>query len=330
MAKQSISAQKDFYQNQILDLEKKYFSIIEGIITSMDFLDDLLLIEKETVENYPKYATVWNIKDKIKVPVERLIRQHIYLKLASDIKGIYPSPISSDLGIRMNDAVLCIDAKTIDTHGNAGDLRSTGVEKNQNSFDNRNFPFIKTDSNLESIDHYSRLPVLTYIIKVVYYDDNYSFKLGRSPYPSMALVCIPNGKLSSLFDYNIIDNFKTYSYYDENEALYYKPILIPNLEASVLEEWLKINIEERKGFQKVRTDYFSSKHIYYDVQRRVLWWETTISKKHCIAAVKSGNTVRYNNECMRDRYDSDNNYWVGYREYQIPDPLPSAYNLIEH
>lgn len=320
MPAQDNNVPRNQYQNKILDLEKKYFRHLEKIVTSSEFQNDLLLIEKETQENYPKYKDVWKIKDKIKIPAERVIRQHIYMYFHDYIKGIYPSPISSDLGIRFEDAVVCVDAKTIDTNGNSGDLRSTSVEMNQNSFLNKNYPYIKTQSNLESIDHYSRLPVLTYIIKIVYHDDNYSFKLERSPYPSIVLVCVPNGEISSLFDFNIIDNFKTYDYFKETDGQYYKTVEIPNIHPrAVLDEWMKNEFENRRHWQRVHTTYFSSnKYIYYDPYRTTLWWETSIANKKVIAPVKSGGSVRYNNSIMKERYDSQNNRWDGYKEYQLP------------
>jgi len=324
MAIQNTEINRTDYQNNILRLEKKYFEKIEQVITSDGFQNDLLLIEKETEENYPRYRDVWKLVDKIKVPVERLIRQHIYLSFANEITGIYPSPISSDLGIRMADAVICIDAKTINTYSNAGDLRSTHAEQNQNSFDNRNYQYIKVVSNLEAIDHYSRLPVLTYIIKVVYNDDKYHFKLERNPKPSMVLVCIPNGELSSLFDYNIIDNFKTYKYYDETDGEYYKPINVNNIPDGILNDYLTEECINRRHWLRVDTEQFSSDHIFYDIARQQLWWLTSYKNKNCVVAVKSGDTVRYNNNIMRNRFDEYNNCWEGYKEYQLPAPLPSA------
>ena len=76
------------------------------------------------------------MKNKLKVPAERLVRHHIYTNLSNLITGIYPSPISSDLGIMTSDCVLCVDVKTVDTVGNRVDIGSTQVEPNQISFQN--------------------------------------------------------------------------------------------------------------------------------------------------------------------------------------------------
>ena len=61
-----------------------------------------------------------------------MIRFYFYKNL--NLVNIYPSPLSSDLAIELTDAVLCIDAKTIDMVGNPGDDRSI-FQKNQITFE---------------------------------------------------------------------------------------------------------------------------------------------------------------------------------------------------
>lgn len=324
MSKQDYSIKRTKKQDEILDLEKKYYDVLENIIKSESFIDDLLLIEKEIRENYPKFKDTWDLKNKIKVPAERVIRHHVYLHLADEIKGIYPSPISSDLGIRLKDCVLCIDSKTIDTENNAGDIRATAVESNQISFDNSNHKYVKSISNLESIDHYSRLPVLTYIIKIIYTDDSYSFKLSRRNHPSMVLACIPNGELSNLFEKDIIQNFKTYEYYTEKDNPCYKVHEIPakysskDSKAEYVEQYCT-----GKGYVPVEIELErSSKQAYYDVKNTCLWWQTSRRNKPVISAVKNGSSTRVINDVLKDRYDSQNKKWIGYKEFQLPKPLP--------
>lgn len=325
MPKQNIKIARTHMQNNILDLEKKYYSKIEAIIRSDAFVNDLLLIEKEIRENYPKFQATWKLKNKIKVPAERVIRHHIYLALAKEIKGIFPSPISSDFGVRLDDCIICIDAKTLDTVSNSGDIRATAVEPNQLSFDNSNHPYIQSASNLESIDHYSRLPVLTFIIKIIYRDDNYSFSLARTNYPSFVLACIPNGELSSLFEKDIIQNFKTYDYYNENDKACFK--YVPISEDLETNEQRKAFVEDycvkTKNFApiKIESDNGSLKSAYYDPINHVTWWQTSEKKKPVIKAVKSGSSTRIFNSILKERFDSSNNQWIGYKEFQLPDPL---------
>ena len=317
MAKQNPNLPRDTYKNKVLNLEKKYFQKILEVVNSSAFIQDLLLIEKEIRENYPEYRDIWDLKNKIKVPAERLTRHHIYTQWHDLIDGIYPSPVSSDIGIRTNDAVICIDLKTIDTNGNAGDLRATAVENNQTSFNNKNYPYIKTASNLKSIDHYTRKPVLTYVVKIVYTDDKYSFTLSRNTFPTLIVACVPNGEISQLFDYNIIDNFKTYNYYSKKDGDYYSPIEIPR-DTKNISEYVKDQCVNLRNYISVN---IQGKDAYFDMAHNTLWWQTSQNNKTVIAAVKSGGSVRFNNEILKERFDAENNKWDGYIEITISDEM---------
>lgn len=318
MPRQDTSKPRTRKQNEILDLEKKYFSILEKVFSSSAFNNDLLLIEKEIRENYPKFINVWNLKNKLKVPAERLVRHHIYMSLSNLITGIYPSPISSDIGFLTDDCVICIDVKTVDTVSNIADIKSTQVEPNQISFRNTNHSYVTTTSNLESIDHYSRKPVLTYVLKIIYTDDDYSFQLARGITPSVVLVCIPNGELSNLFNFDIIKSFKTYNYFTESDDEYFTPVIIPN---EFIDDDQTSYIERYcidKGFVKVE---IPNKTAYYDGIHHCIWWQTSHKNRPAIKAVKSGSTARLENEILKDRYDSNNNSWYGYKELSIPPAL---------
>lgn len=310
-------------QKIILDLEKKYYTKLRDVILSDSFISDLLLIEKEIRENYSEYDEIWDLKNKLKIPAERLIRHHIYMDWHNEIEGIYPSPVSSDLGIRMKDCVICVDVKTIDIVGNSGDLRSTATEKNQNSFQNTDYPVFKYKSNLKSIDHYSRKPVLTFLVKIVYRDNDYSFQLSRIKYPTMVLTCIPNGELSPLFGNNIIENFKTYAYYDEKDGAYYKPFDISGKDPKDLSTKIFTDHEfiSNRGFKDLSDDECIGKIAYYDIKKQQLWWLVHSGKKTTISAVKDGSSVRYRNECLKIRYDSQGQRWIAYEEFQVDKEL---------
>lgn len=321
MGRQNNNIRRDDYENNILELEKKYFNLILNVIQSDTFKNDLLLVEKEIRDNYPEYRDVWDLKNKLKVPAERLTRHHIYTQWHDLIKGIYPSPVSSDIGLRTEDAVVCIDLKTLDTHGNSGDISSTAVEKNQTSFDNKNYPYIPTSSNLKSIDHYSRLPVLTYIVKIIYTDNNYSFCLSRENYPTVIVTCIPNGQISKLFDFNIIENFKTYDYYTQRYGDYYASVSIPKGLSNEEQDKFVENyclIESERNYAKVM---IGSKPAYLDLATRILWWKTSESNNKVIRAVKSGSSVRFSNDILKERYDSNGNPWEGYFEFTLSERL---------
>lgn len=321
MGLQRIDIPRNAYENNVLNLEEKYFNLILDVIKSHNFKQDLLLIEKEIKDNYAEYRDIWHLKNKIKIPAERLTRHHIYTQWHDIIRGIYPSPVSSDLGIKTDDAVICIDLKTIDTHGNSGDISSTAVENNQTSFNNRNYPYIPTTSNLKSIDHYSRLPVLTFIVKVIYTDNNYNFSLSREDFPTIIVTCIPNGEISNLFDYNIIENFKTYNYYSKRDGDYFVSIPIPSGLTNSEQDRFVENyclIESERDYSKVK---IGTKPAYLDLATRILWWKTSEKKANVIRPVKSGGSVRFSNEILKKRYNSSNIAWFGYTEFVLGSPL---------
>ncbi len=320
MSKQDITITTTKAQKDILELEKKYFAKLDLIITSKDFQKDLLLIENEIKLNYAKLASTWNVKNKLKVAAERLVRHHVYKNMMADIKGIYESPISSDLGIIFDDCVLCVDCKTLDTKGNSTDIGYTSVEPNQTSFDNSNHKYIRTASNLDTRARVSRLPILTYVIKIIYRDDNVQFDISRSTNigkkASLVLVCIPNGELSNLFNKDLIVNFKTYKYYTASDGAQYTPISVPS-KVKKKKEWAEKHCLS-KGYVKITIPQSrGSKDIFFDAANHCSWAYTSDNNVYKIRAILRGDSMRLNNGDLRDRFDSKNNTWTGYKEMDI-------------
>lgn len=306
-------------QMDILDLEKKYFSTIKRIIKSEQFIDDLKKIENEIKLDYSTLSKTWNIKNKIKVAAERLVRHHIYINLISEIKGVYESPISPDIGLVMEDCIFCIDCKTIDTEGNATDIRYTTIEPNQTSFDNSNHKYIPSKSNLVTRSRLDRIPVLTYILKIIYTDDGAHFdipsKKQGSRYPSLVLTCIPNGELSELFDKDLIFNFKTYKYFSEKDGLQYKQIEVPK--NADRKAWVKSYCTS-KGWAECKIPMArGEKIIYFDIANNCSWIDRKDKTQTVIAAIKYGDNMRLNNNYLKERYDSASNPWLGYEEFSI-------------
>ena len=312
-------------QKEILDLEKKYFEKLTEVIFGSNFIGDLLLIEKEIRENYQELSELWALKNKLKVSAERLVRHYIYVEWNDIIQSVYPSPVSSDLGIKTDDAVICVDVKTIDIIGNANDLNYTQTEKNQNSFDNKNNPGFEYKCNLKSIDHYSDRPVLTFVVTIAYADDNYSFRLCRDDdKPTIVVACIPNGELSNVFDYNIIENFKTYSYYDESEGAYYTPfeVTIPVSDKTVLKSFLDNEFVNNRRYVDVSVSGRGGRIAYYDPVRHCQWWFVNGRRNKAVCVLKSGSSVRYSNEILKHRYDSHGRPWKGYKTMKLLTILP--------
>lgn len=329
MSKQNIDIARTPTQNKILDLEQKYMKIIEDIVTSDSFIEDLKHIEKETQEYYEILQDVWGKKNKVKEVSERLLRHHIYLKF-SGAESFYSSPISCDIALELDDIILNLDVKTIDKVGNAGELSSTQFEHNQTSFVNEkvlasgSFPRFVVKSNLNSVDPRTNKPLLTYLVKIGYSDDGHGiFKfINSSDYPSIVVTCLPNGSLSNLFENNLFSNFKDYTYYDTVSGVYYKPKYITSKSEFIsLTESTKFNkIEQQVDIPETwKKVTWSSKVGYYDSDKKVVWW--TVEKKKdnhwdiYLMAVKNGNTARFNDSWLEKRYNSKNEKWCGEHKY---------------
>lgn len=325
MAQQNTNYARTRIQNEILDLEKRYMSILDQVFTSERFISDLKKIEADTQEYYDLLTDVWGKKNKIKEASERLVRHHLYTNFRG-ADNFYPFPISCDIAIETEDAILNVDVKTIDKIGNGTELTTTQFEHNQTSFINKPvfaappFPGFKVKSNLQTKDPRTNKPVITYLIKIGYADDGHgTFRLiNEESKPSIVLTCLPNGSLSNLFDNDLFSNFKDYVYYAAHDGQYFKPRYITSKDefltlshnvkynrieqsTDIPDNWRRIDSESRVG--------------YYDVDHRILWY--VVPRKvgnhwdMYLTAVKYGNTGRFNDKWLEDRYDSNNVYWSG-------------------
>lgn len=301
MSEQNKNLPRNDLQNNILDLEKRYFEVLWNIFTDDDFLRDLNQISNNISENYEYLDMYWQNKNKLKIPFERLLRYYLYRNL--DVRGVYYSPLSSDISFYTEEVLLNIDAKTTDLDGNAGDDVSIIFEKNQISFRNKvknqvdEFSGVHYDPNLPAIDPVRNLPVLTFFLRITYTDDFRSFKLDH-----MTLDCVPNGELSELFDYDLIENFKTYHYISKTFA---KKIsrddLIPK--STIDSHWESVRVGGGNYFY----DEIVSNPLY--LEENVVWAKIDGQYK----AMLSGHSARINNQNTRVRYDSNNREWFGHK-----------------
>ena len=336
MSEQNIDIIRNEEQNKILNLEKKYMDKIETIVLSDDFISDLKNIEREVQTKYLDLQFIWGKKNKIKEASERLLRHHMYTSFP-DAKTFYPSPISCDIALVLDDVILNIDVKTIDKNGNSRELSTTQLEHNQTSFINnpigatQNFPGYIVRSNLEAVD-ISGKPVLTYLLKIGYNDNgegNFNFlNTSDRRYPSIVLTCIPNGKLSELFANDLCTGFKDYIYYgnDNSTEEYYKPKTICGVETfnglNPNSKFLKIRNTVTIPDSWKQVIWESNKIGFYDEEKQQIWQTQSKSSTHKVylCAVKFGNTMRYNDEWLEKRYNSDNEPWLGVRKhYKIYD-----------
>lgn len=323
---------------EVLDLEKKYFNLLWNLFSSDYFKLDLRVIEKEIQNNYNDLEKIWNLKNKLKIPAERLARQYIYKNLSNIVLHIYPSPISSDIAFITHDAVINIDVKTLDIYGNSGDIGNLQFENNQSSFINKN---LDEDMSIEnsgvkvecllpleySYNNESSKPVLTFFLIIVYKDDSLSFSLSnQEKYATVQLKCLPNGIISQLFENDIVNNFKTYTYFTKEDG--FEPIYLTDDKLRVEESIEKYVCESNSKYILIKgrskTGVFSpnEKHPYYKtlgvslfpVPRKKKSEKTT---NFYLEAVKCGHTNRIRNNILIDRYDSNDQYWEGIKTYII-------------
>lgn len=312
-------------QKSILCLEKKYFNRLDELIHTKEFKHDLKKMEIDLNNIYKFLAsTVWNEKNKLKIPAERLFRYHMYRNF-SGVQGFYPSPVSCDIAVETKDVILNVDIKTIDINGNSGDIYTIQFEHNQTSFKNKNvqayspFEGFIVPSNLPEIDVNTEKPILSYLIKVIYEDNGKEFKLSKSgTHPNIIITCLPNGKLSNLFENDLLTNNKTYTYYSSKDGVYYSEKLISSKEeyisqenkiefirkkCSLPKEWIPINLVSRLAF--------------FDAEKEIVWAtvDKTAQGKIFLCAVNKPNTGRFNEEYLTNRFDENGKPWIGNKKF---------------
>jgi len=290
----------------VRDLEKNYFQDIEQIISSKSFIQNLREIENFIQNNYELLKEHWQEKNKLKIPVERLLRFNFYTKM--NPLYTFNSVLSSDIAFYMDNILLNIDAKTIDMYNNSGDFSYPAIVlKNQITFKNKNlfmdkytigtrkwkgvpFPPMLKPFTIHPIAG-KEVPTLTYFIKFSYYDDNNSFELE-----DYALTCIPHYDLSSNFNYDIIQNFKSYNYDRKVSTLTDKEIKEKN--------WKKEKIHNKIW-------YFNPSNLeaWSKVDKK---WRKVISGGSA-RIKKEDQFIGGCGETIKRRLDSNDELWEGYK-----------------
>ena len=232
-----------------------------------------------------------------------------------------------------------IDIKTLDTVGNSGDIRNIQFENNQSSFENLNLDIdptipnsgVKVECLLPKEYSYNGeppLPMLTYFFTIIYSDNGQSFKLNRDEnYQTIYLKCLPNGFTSPLFDNDIVDNFKTYSYLKAANG--FPPVYLTDDASDVNNKiaefvanhpgYININGRSKKGAfnpNQIHPKYNTNGVSWFPVSRK----DNVNNTYHFyLEAVYKGNTNRINNDKIKNRYDSEGNLWLGVRTFLIID-----------
>ena len=122
-------------QKKVLELEKKYMTRLVEIFTSKNFMKNM----KDSINNTKKLVEqgdldFWNDSNPFAITFERMIHFTIHQEFKSEILKPYPSPISSDIGVILGDAVLNIDAKSNGFASNKDDIKQLQLKNNQLSF----------------------------------------------------------------------------------------------------------------------------------------------------------------------------------------------------
>lgn len=335
--KYKIEENNKIVMKNVLDLEKKYFDILWSIFSSDNFKNDLVEIENDIQKNYKNLKNVWNIKNKLKIPAERLGRHYVYTKLHKQIVRIYPSPVSSDIAFITEDAVVNIDIKTIDINGNKTDIDYLQFENNQSSFVNDNLDKITGINNSGvkvecflpkeiSNKHGMKLPLLTFFLTIIYNDDQKSFNICRDEkYGTIYLKNLPNGLISMLFNNDIVSNFKTYDYLSEKDGENFKPIFLTDDKNQIelkINEFVKQNKDYKKIKGRSRFGVFNENQIHpKSKEKGVSWFE--VSRKEgnrwvfMLEAVDKGHTIRVRNDILTIRFDSNNKMWEGLKKITL-------------
>jgi len=305
--------------NEIRRLEEKYFNKIIDIFHTQDneFRNNLLKVERYIRNNYRHLDQLWGDKNKAKVAIERLIRFHIYKNLHKKIINVYPSPLSPDMAIELNDVVLCVDAKTIDMCGNSVDDDTIHFQKNQITFENKlmyaqeikgyDWPGYSFPPQLESF--YNDKPCLTYFITVCYEDDGDSFKLSH-----VSFCCVPHSKIATQeFDNDLLSNFKTYKYVDKEEAMQYGELYKPL--KKIPDDWSEVVLNIKSSKKTNKRIAYIDKNLS-DLKNQIFFLRSKEGGMWKICS--EGKSARIDKETLKkDREGHLGIYWKALKEFKV-------------
>ena len=299
--------------NDILNLERDYFYELENIFKSQDFIDNLKKMKDWINNNYLTLAS-WNKKNKPALACQRIINFAL-LRNLKQITGVYNSAISSDIAFETDDAIINIDSKTVSSTGNHGDFQALFFGPNQSSFKNKNvgsdkdYPGFPFKFEMPSIDNLTKKPVLTFFLMLEYTDTTKNFNwYKKNDEPNIRFICVPNGELSYLFNYDIVSNCKTYTY-EKNKPL---------PESHNFENSVQIQVYTKKGFYNLNT-----KETWLLTPRQDKGNDGKKKYINGYELAKGFHDCRINFDTLEDRYDSNQTHWKGVSSWNIFDLDPS-------
>jgi len=297
-------------------LESKYMDIIWDWFSGEKFLEDLIRTESYIKKNYKDLELRWQIKNKLQHAAERLIMFYAYSNMK--IIATYPSPLSSDLAFYTEDALINIDAKTIDLVGNANDDNWIQFNGNQISFKNKPlhtqtlpsgqiFSGVRLFPGLPDIGENGK-PCLTYFASICYKDDGKSFSLSH-----IRLHCVPNSEIAnSDFNNDLIQNYKTYRYLGKDEAKGFGDAYMPKPKGyAIPSTWIPFALKT-----KGRIDTWMDTNLKHPFNRdECACWRVMDDGKYMI--LLEGGTARIDPKKIKDRKDDAGRMWGGARYKEI-------------
>tara|TARA_S200000501_G_scaffold244960_1_gene229315 strand:+ start:3333 stop:4133 length:801 start_codon:yes stop_codon:yes gene_type:complete len=210
----------------ILNLEKEYFDTLYKIFSSQKFSNELEKLKNNINYLYSHTKQNHDKANIVDIPLERLINKNIYSDKKLNIIEGYASPVSSDTAFVTKNAVINIDSKTISAGGNKEDWKRQLAGCNQTSFENKNFSSGRKNNpcpiTFKLQKEYKNLPVLSYFLSFFYFDNGvnlewYDCKNNPLGLKNSAMYkknikfsCVPNGKLSKFFDFDLVSGIKDY------------------------------------------------------------------------------------------------------------------------
>ena len=235
--------------------------------------------------------------------------------------------------------VINLDIKTLDKEGNEGDIKNLQFENNQSSFENKNQDIveeipgsgIKVECLLPKeyrLNQTTKLPVLTFFLTIIYQDDKHSFKLcDDDNLQTVWLKCLPNGFLSPLFNYDLVDNFKTYDYFKSSDNPIFAPVYLTDNKTEVnqkINEFILQNPDYVLINGRTKVGAYNQNQIHPKYNTGVSWFPVERKDEHngaikhyMLEAVKKGNTNRTSNDKLTVRYDSNDKIWYGVKKLKI-------------
>ena len=339
--KQTTELEYSEKQKKLLGLERKYMCSLLNCFKSEKFsklTNELAHNIQDKIKQRVEFD--WNKANPIDVTFERLIHYTIYTHFKETIKKPYPSSISSDISVVLDDAVLNIDSKTVSLVSNKTDFKQLQIGKHQFNFNNK--PLKNWEYRTQLAGYFENKPIINFILRLGYTQDKKGdakgFRLLKTgdEVNNMSLTCVPHRDLGELFDNDIIRSFKNFPELSENAKT----------KLEVNKYYLgshKVDYKENKAIgpqstnedivnkilkEKVPEEVFENLELLQTIQNEWLAFDKTKNVRYKIK--REGNpkdklslvpcepdTARIDWETLTDRYDMDKKKWYGHTEWNL-------------